>query len=397
MAQYKVTDTELSGIASAIRLKGGTSEPLVFPSGFVSAISAIETGGEPPVLISKIITSNGEYDPSSDNADAFSHVTVSVPTESTPVLVSKSILENGTYNPSDDNADAYSQVVVNVSGGGGGDGALLEGILTGTVSELYTIASGSLRSYAFTSQRTVLASVNMPNITSIGGSAFNDCRSLQTVSFDNCLYIGGYAFQNCSMLQSVSFPACTNIGSGAFDRCSSLRSAIFPQVQSILGNAFSGCTSLSYFSASNCIYVDAYAFYKCTSLSDVHLPNCSYVNSSAFDLCSNLKEISLPECSYIGPMAFSNCSSLEVVYLTKCKTLSNRAFTKCNRLKSLYLLSTSIVNIPQSQVFESTPIALSSYLGYYGSIYVPASLVDAYKSATYWSYYSDRITSYVEG
>lgn len=36
--------------------------------------------------------------------------------------------------------------------------------------------------------------------------------------------------------------------------------------------------------------------------------------------------------------------------------------------------------------FNNTPIKSGT-----GSIYVPASLVDAYKSAENWSYFSDRI------
>ena len=42
---YLVTDTELSDIADAIRAKGGTSAALVYPTGFVSAINDISTGG----------------------------------------------------------------------------------------------------------------------------------------------------------------------------------------------------------------------------------------------------------------------------------------------------------------------------------------------------------------
>lgn len=45
MADYKVTDTELTSIANAIRTKGGTSAQLEFPTGFVSAVQAIPTGG----------------------------------------------------------------------------------------------------------------------------------------------------------------------------------------------------------------------------------------------------------------------------------------------------------------------------------------------------------------
>ena len=45
MAEYLTNTTELTKVASAIREKGGTSDSLVFPDGFVSAISAIKTGG----------------------------------------------------------------------------------------------------------------------------------------------------------------------------------------------------------------------------------------------------------------------------------------------------------------------------------------------------------------
>ena len=45
MADYKVTDTELTSIANAIRTKGGTQSQLEFPTGFVSAVQAIPSGG----------------------------------------------------------------------------------------------------------------------------------------------------------------------------------------------------------------------------------------------------------------------------------------------------------------------------------------------------------------
>lgn len=45
MAYYSVADSELTSIANAIRTKGETSDGLVFPTGFVSAINAIETDG----------------------------------------------------------------------------------------------------------------------------------------------------------------------------------------------------------------------------------------------------------------------------------------------------------------------------------------------------------------
>lgn len=45
MANYIATDTDLTAVADAIRAKGGMSTSLAFPTGFVDAIDAIETGG----------------------------------------------------------------------------------------------------------------------------------------------------------------------------------------------------------------------------------------------------------------------------------------------------------------------------------------------------------------
>ena len=45
MADYLVTDNELASVADAIRAKGGTTEQLSFPAGFVSAVESIQSGG----------------------------------------------------------------------------------------------------------------------------------------------------------------------------------------------------------------------------------------------------------------------------------------------------------------------------------------------------------------
>lgn len=46
MAEYLTNTADLTAVANAIRAKGGTSAPMVYPSGFVSAIQAIDTTGE---------------------------------------------------------------------------------------------------------------------------------------------------------------------------------------------------------------------------------------------------------------------------------------------------------------------------------------------------------------
>lgn len=48
---YLTNDTDLKKVADAIRAKGGTSAPLAYPSGFVSAIQAIQTGITPKLVV----------------------------------------------------------------------------------------------------------------------------------------------------------------------------------------------------------------------------------------------------------------------------------------------------------------------------------------------------------
>ena len=64
MADYLVTDTELTSVADAIRTKGGTSAALSFPTDFVNAIDAIQTGGASRVRVNLGMVSD-EYLPES--------------------------------------------------------------------------------------------------------------------------------------------------------------------------------------------------------------------------------------------------------------------------------------------------------------------------------------------
>ena len=52
MAELLTNTTDLTKVASAIREKGGTSDSLVYPDGFVVAIQAIQTGTELQIIVS---------------------------------------------------------------------------------------------------------------------------------------------------------------------------------------------------------------------------------------------------------------------------------------------------------------------------------------------------------
>ena len=51
MAEYLINATDLTKVASAIREKGSTSAPLVYPGGFVSAIQAIQPGAPLQIIV----------------------------------------------------------------------------------------------------------------------------------------------------------------------------------------------------------------------------------------------------------------------------------------------------------------------------------------------------------
>lgn len=99
MADYLTTDTELTSVANAIRLKAEISGSLEFPSGFISAINSITGGG---MTVTR-------------TQDAAGGEVLTITGEATEVEP-LSVNTNGTYTaPS---GKAYTPVNVNVSGGG---------------------------------------------------------------------------------------------------------------------------------------------------------------------------------------------------------------------------------------------------------------------------------------
>lgn len=130
----------------------------------------------------------------------------------------------------------------------------------------------------------------------------------------------------------------------------------------------------------------------CNVLSSLSLPMCTSLGSTAFYSCNLLQSLSLPVCTTIGYGAVSSCPKLQSLSLPVCTKIYGYAFNKCTKLVSLYLTGSSLCTLSASTALSSTPIAgyTTSTGGVYGSIYVPASLLTAYQSATNWIYFSSR-------
>lgn len=187
-------------------------------------------------------------------------------------------------------------------------------------------------------------------------------------------YMGYYYWKESGVITSSAFQS-TGI------------KTISTNVSGIGNSAFGSCISLSQVSLPMCSYIGSYAFEYCYSLSQISLPKCSYIGEAAFNECKSLSQISIPMCSYIGSYAFRSCGSLKQVSLPKCSYIGNYAFLFCYELNTITIGYSGVCSLGSS-VFYRTQITSST-----GDIYVPASLVNAYKSATNWSQYSNRIYS----
>ena len=184
--------------------------------------------------------------------------------------------------------------------------------------------------------------INLDNSASfVASSAFNGNTTIKTVNLPYATTVGNVAFQNCNSLTQVSLPVCKNIDNGAF----------------------SGCSSLVQISLPVCSIINPYAFYNCSSLTQVDFPMCSYIGIYTFVNCSSLTQVSLPMCMKIDDYAFRSCISLSIITIGY----------------------SSVCSLGVSVFFNTKITSLT------GSIYVPASLVDSYKSAKNWSYFSTQI------
>lgn len=157
--------------------------------------------------------------------------------------------------------------------------------------------------------------------------------------------------------------------------------------------AFAACTSLTSVNFAACETVGSYAFIGCTNLDTMSFPACTRINNYAFSGCTKLTSIYFPVCSMINYYGFANCSGITTANLPVCNYIHNGAFSNCSRLTSLTLGGSTVATLNNVGAFKNTPISVSTYTGTFGSIYVLASLVDAYKSATNWATYADRITA----
>lgn len=186
-------------------------------------------------------------------------------------------------------------------------------------------------------------------VTDIGDRAFMWCTHLSSVTFSNGLeFIGSDAFESCYALTSVTFPSTLwSIGSSAFETCS-------------------GMTSVNFNNGLH--YIGARSFVDCDALTTINIPD------------------SVLE---IGDLAFSACKNLTTVTIgTGLRKIGSLAFYCCLNLASFTVKATTPPAM-SVELFDKPCPCCPESANY--PIYVPAASLNAYKTATGWSEFADRI------
>lgn len=111
----------------------------------------------------------------------------------------------------------------------------------------------------------------------------------------------------------------------------------------------------------------------------VEVPNATYIDA-AFDNVTAIKSLVFQNATQIGNYNFNSMSSLEYLDFWKLEAIPPYGIALAQKLKALVLRKTDgICTLAGTKNVWGTPY-----------IYVPAALIDTYKTATNWSTFADQ-------
>ena len=304
MAEYLTNTTDLTKVASAIREKGGTSDPLVYPDGFVTAIKAIQTGGGTKPGAPGDITFY-DYDGTIVTSWTLEELAAKTALPDYPShegltcqgwnwsladlkTTNRKMNVGALYITDDGKTCIYIRLeegrtspmlgvcpngTVTVDWGDGTTPDTLTGTSTTTVKWTPKHAYAEPGEYVI--KLTVDGTMGFygDSSSSVGSailrySSSDDNRnrvyqnSVQKIEIGNGVTsIGDYAFSNCYSLSSITIPdGVTSIGGSAFDSCYSLASITIPDgVTSIGDYAFYSCFGAAFYDFTACTTVPTIA------------------------------------------------------------------------------------------------------------------------------------------
>lgn len=433
MAYRKVDDTSLASVADAIRAKGGTSNALVFPEGFVSAISAIQTGGGGGTAPSAkwndvtFIDYDGSvlYSYSLEEAQTLTGLPA-LPTHDGLVCqgwnwtleavkaLNRTVTVGAMYITDDGATRLHiriaavgrmtvplyiGQTVANGVTIDWGDGSASETLAgTGYVNTSHTYAEPG--DYVITLMPddgcTLSFGADSSSYCVMGSTGNNGrvyCNMLQEVYVGkNVTSIGGSAFKYCYSLANVTIPdGITSIGSNAFIYCYSLASVTIPDgVTTINLNAFYSCYSIASATIPDGVtFIGGSAFQNCNSLASITIPDgVISIGNNAFYNCYSLASVTIPDgVPSISDYAFYNCCSLVNVTIPGGVTsIGASAFGNCYGMRYYdFSACTSVPALSNTNAFNKIPSDCQ--------MLIPTALYNEWSTATNWTTYASYMVA----
>ena len=223
--------------------------------------------------------------------------------------------------------------------------------------------------------------------------------SVKSVRLRNATDINISAFDGCSNLLSLYAPEATRIYNNSFLNCSALSEIYLPKVRTIDNSSSVGVTGAFYacaFSEATLPSVESIgnrAFYLCKNIATLYAPNCTSIGNGALGVCPSLKKVTLgaakmnvdaflsgPGSSYYG-IGTTTCEILDIVGDTA--TGIDIGFIP-EGIKALIKRNTSGI-VPEINATDYTSTFTKL------KIFVPNTLLSAYRNATNWTLYADRL------
>jgi len=235
-------------------------------------------------------------------------------------------------------------------------------------------------SYAFESSH--VTDVVLPEgLSAIPTGAFMDCAQLLSIEFPEGLtMIGESAFENCSSLHSIDIPAGVIVLlPRVFKQCKSLAEASFPPMLTGIGKeAFEGCALKAIDLPETVTTLGERVFKNCKGLTSVVVPDaCNMLGKEAFRECSSLTAIDLGNgVTSIGDHALRETAITTLVLPESVKEIGKKVAEKC---KSLERIECHAILPPKMDGVSNNKV----------NLYVPATSINAYKSAKNWKNFKD--------
>lgn len=166
--------------------------------------------------------------------------------------------------------------------------------------------------------------------------------------------------------------------------------SIDSNVTSIVGYACRGLSKLKTVNLPNATSIGTYAFYYCTAMTSINAPKVTSLGTYAF-YNSAIKSVNFPLATSVPTQCFYSCNSLIKADFGVASSIAASGFAYAE-LEALILRRTSaICTLANKNALVDTPIEKGT-----GFVYVPAALVDAYKSASNWSTFAAQFRAIEE-